>query len=67
MIAYTIHAYTTDSTEGIIVDRLGTHTEEQLITAWLNCAAGKELLSFCDKKDIFLCERPILETYELPL
>jgi hypothetical protein len=36
MIAFTIHAYTTDSTEGVLLTEDETMTEEGAVGAWWN-------------------------------
>ena len=60
MKAYTVHAYTTDSTEGIILtsdDSL--KSEQQLLQEWFTLTAeGKSTAEFADLDNLILVERP---------
>jgi hypothetical protein len=60
MRAYTVHAYTTDSTEGIIIDHSGTIPDAELLQLWMQTPEGRESLGSCEPERLFLSERPIL-------
>lgn len=61
MKAYTVHAYTTDSTEGVIVDYTGLKSEAELLQIWLQTPEGKETQAFCEgPENIIFVERPLL-------
>lgn len=60
MKAYLVHAYTTDATEGIILDPTGIAPDADLIRLWMQTPEGKETLGWCEPEKLFLSERPIL-------
>ena len=64
MIAFTIHAYTTDSTEGVVVTNDDKLTEEQVAELWWN--KNKDLgtnpiSTWADLNNIFVIKRDLTE------
>jgi len=60
MKAYLVHAYTTDSIEGVILDHTGAAPDADLLRLWMQTTEGKETLGFCEPEKLFLSEHPIL-------
>lgn len=64
MIAFTIHAYTTDSTEGIVVTQDLAMTEEEAAGLWWAKNKDKGEYPIClsaDVENIFACKRELTE------
>lgn len=64
MIAFTIHAYATDSTEGVVITNDTTLTEEEVAGLWWNKNKDKGTYPIClsaNVENIFAIKRDLTE------